>query len=256
MGDLIDCFGGKWLVTSVDIDKSICTTGTVELCRHTLRWQDTDGTIYEEYCVIDISDSISHDDGKTFSTINKEYKVSIPYNDGTKQFKLKKRFLMDSPGNEPSAYIITGFESCAPILAGDHLMTLYLERTEFNPKTDNAELMIADYFNPKDDNNPPEIELPIYTISYTGDPVIRVGGKKIFSANRIDESENINADIVPIWDVILPENLEGKINFTCEGNKITVLSVFDISVIGEEFLIVLSCGGEKVQQKVKVVTAY
>lgn len=37
-GDVVDVHNSKWLVTSVDQNKEVCTTGVIQLCNRELLW--------------------------------------------------------------------------------------------------------------------------------------------------------------------------------------------------------------------------
>ena len=117
-----------------------------------------------------------------------------------------------------------------------------MTQEQFNPATDNAELMIADYWSQSVE---PEIleteEIPTVSdleITYSGKPAVRAGGgyKKFTLKSRIDgKLVDCTEDVK--WSVdfsdIDPEKLETSII----GNVFRVKCKSDYSLISKTFIV-------------------
>ena len=117
-----------------------------------------------------------------------------------------------------------------------------MTQEQFNPATDNAELMIADYWA---QSVQPEIleteEIPTVSdleITYSGSPAVKAGGgyKKFALKSRIDGklvdyTEEVN------WSIDFPDGDLSKLETSVEGNVFRVKCKNDYSLIGKTFTI-------------------
>lgn len=126
------------------------------------------------------------------------------------------RFLISNNHINPIAWEVSKVEDTFP----DGVTFITLKQDLFNPKTDNKELMIADYYS----NPVPPTEEPSTGISYNGQAELKVGGSyKTFTyqGNFTDEM---------CWHVEgLPED---KICIDEDGNTIKIQVVKDYALIG------------------------
>lgn len=82
-----------------------------------------------------------------------KFLIFIPYNEETIKIDHGKRFLIDKNHNDPTAFEITQVDTISHNFDDDFAVIRWtLVESQFNPKTDNKELMIADYYKDENDN--------------------------------------------------------------------------------------------------------
>ena len=88
-----------WIVTNVNVIKSITVTALARRCNNVLRWTDQNGIIYEEPCIIDYK--IASPNNNTTDPITGEGTIHIFAQQNTKTNKIKEnqRFLFGNSNN-------------------------------------------------------------------------------------------------------------------------------------------------------------
>lgn len=82
-----------------------------------------------------------------------KFLMFIPYNEETIKIDHGKRFLIDKNQDNPTAFEITQVDTISHNFDDDFAVIRWtLVESQFNPKTDNKELMIADYYKDENDN--------------------------------------------------------------------------------------------------------
>lgn len=220
VGDMVDYAGEKWLVTDVDLKKQVLTTGTMYVCNYILKFQDNAGNVLSYPVVIDSKITPVLDDNKQVVTAEKKYSIQIVCDDITKHFIYDKRFLIDfGDVEQPEAYKITGRNIVHSTGNGGKL-TWTLTWCEFNPQTDNTDLMVADYVSPVETDN-------TLDINYLGNAEIVVGGAaKTFTAQTEEEVT---------WQIT---SLIDELQTTIDENQVTIKCPFDAKYIGMSVKIV------------------
>jgi hypothetical protein len=99
-----------WLVTNTEKIKNLAASCTVRRCNNVLRWTDTNGNIYQEYCVLDYDfggydDNIKKD---TPVTPGKSLSLYCQLNSKTKTILAGQRFIFGVNGGSWSAFYTLG----------------------------------------------------------------------------------------------------------------------------------------------------
>lgn len=173
-------------------------------------------------------------------TVENQEVMWLPTNDDTKTILYDTKFLKSSPGRYPPLiWKISKIEDTA--IEGISKFTMTQE--QFNPATDNAELMIADYWSQSVE---PEIleteETPTVSdleITYSGSPAVRAGGgyKKFSLKSRIDgKLVDCTEDVE--WRVDFPDGDLTKLETSVVDNVFRVKCKPDYSLIGKTFTII------------------
>jgi len=82
-----------------------------------------------------------------------KFLIFIPYNEETIKIDHGKRFLIDKNHNDPTAFEVTQVDTISHNFDDDFAVIRWtLVESQFNSKTDNKELMIADYYKSENDN--------------------------------------------------------------------------------------------------------
>lgn len=162
----------------------------------------------------------------------------LPTNDDTKTILYDTKFLKSSPGRYPALkWTITKIEDSAT----EGISKFTLAQTQFDPSTDNADLMIADYW---ESAVSPEIleteEAPTFSdleITYSGSPAVRAGGGyKKFNLKVRADGKLVDVTEEVEWSVDFGGN-EDKLVYTFSGGVFKVKCVNDYSLIGKTFTI-------------------
>ena len=82
-----------------------------------------------------------------------KFLMYIPYNEETIKIDHGKRFLIDKNHDNPTAFEVTQVDTISHNFDDDFAVIRWtLVESQFNPKTDNKELMIADYYKGENNN--------------------------------------------------------------------------------------------------------
>lgn len=174
----------------------------------------------------------------TMQTTENQEVFWVPTNDDTKTILYDTKMLKSSPGRYPPLrWTITKVEDTAT----EGISKFTLAQDFFNPATDNAELMIANYYESAVEPELPETEeVPTVSdleIAYSGSPAVKAGGgyKKFTLKSRIDGKLTDCADGME-WAIDFDGN-EDKLESISDGNIFKVKCINDYYLIGKTFTI-------------------
>lgn len=243
LGSKVDCFGLKWLVTDINYNQELKLSGKMQLCNYTLKWQDADGDIVEEECVVtrNKTSATGVDEGRVITVNDTRRNVFVQFNPKTASLKQGLRFFIDFEGlDNAKVYALTDLNRTTYIYNKRGFFDLVCTEDQVNLKTDRPDLMLADYVEPKTPT-PPSIGL--CKILYSGEPVVKAGGSpKTFTAAFYDSNNDTISSITPTWELILPTELHetDKVGILSQsGNEIRIGANGD-SNIGSVFTLKMS----------------
>lgn len=169
-GGLVDFAESKWLITEIDANDEVYTSGMMQRCNYLLKWLNKKGEIIEKWCIVEdgtkyligekTEDMMSIGDARIAITICKD-KDTIDLCRG-------KRFLVDDLDTDnPLAYQITKPNKLFNVYDGQGVFRFILNEVNMTDD-DNVELRIADYFNWKPDvqldNEHQDADIPLEEI--------------------------------------------------------------------------------------------
>lgn len=143
------CF---WIVTDRDSYNELYDKAKLTQCNHLLRWVDEDGSIKEQWCVVE--DGTMYTAGETESgdrvatTGNSRIILTVSRNPDTIKFNRQRRFLIDDQGVQNKL----AYELSKPVKVGtvwnddDHGVFTFVLQEVVSTKYDNMDLGIADYY--------------------------------------------------------------------------------------------------------------
>lgn len=205
-------------------------------CNWTFKWI-SDGVIHEQLGVLRMKLSYNSGIWADYRTVTPENQNQfiLPTNTDTQKINYNMRFLISDNQEHPIAWEVSKIEDTFP----PGIIFITLKQDLFNPKTDNKELMIADYY--KSSILPSEEKET--SITYNGKAELKVGGGyKIFSVEGIDDSFE--------WDISgIPED---KYEYITEGNEIKIKVVNDYNLIGSVITLSLLSEGEQVLSSIEI----
>ena len=179
----------------------------------------------------------------------------LPTNDDTKTILYDTKFLKSSPGRYPPLrWTITKIEDTAT----EGISKFTLAQDQFDPSKDNAELLIADYWESAVEPEVLEIEeTPMASdleITYSNSPAVKAGGgyKKFTLKQRVD-GKLIDASDDVEWRVDF-SGKEDKLERSVQNNILKVKCVNDYSLIGQTFTLTACSGHSEKSIVVEVIS--
>lgn len=247
MGSIVEWNGRHFIIFQTDTDYEVVQRGEMYECNIFIKWQNEKGEIIGRY---GWSENLSQFasgtvESRIMMSIQQVFHVLLPLDEETVKLRRDKRFLIDVLTKDPMAYVLTRRDvvsnnytvgdASEGIDYKDKLLSLALSETQLSEK-DNVELMIADYFEPKD--NTPLIN--DCRITYVGEPKVRVGGTgKVFNVEFFDNAGNV-VDATAKWVLVTTEEDEDKFTLTVDGNKATITVKNNTDLLGTQVKLIVS----------------
>lgn len=237
-GDLFDWAGGKWLIVSCDWDKEIYTYGKAQQCNYYMRWQNSDCDIIDKWAVI-LSAS-KYNNGEKYNNIiitgSNQLMAYLPLDNDTVKLKANTRVMLDFNIENPKVYAITRVDTvtmsydgvATPRYDGKGCVLLVMTEDEYNPDTDRIDLMLCDYKTANPITEPAQI-------LYTGNPEIRIGGKKTFKVENVQ---------VVDWELI---STSDEIKLAKNGNSCVLTCANNVNLVGTHVKIVALAEGQRTE---------
>ena len=229
-----------WLITHFD-DRTQFRQFSILKCLWIYKWvAKVDGKRVVHQCLAPPRNQNSYNSGTwldyTFQIVENQSIAIMPTNDDTRTISYDTKFLISEPGRYPP--IAWKISKIFNSFNGD-VTRFTMTQEQFNPATDNAELMIANYYESAVEPELPEIEeVPTVSdleITYSGSPAVRAGGgyKKFTLKTRVDgKLVDVSDDVE--WMVDFGGN-EDKLECSVQDNIFKVKCINDYSLIGKTF---------------------
>ena len=231
-----------WIITHLD-DRSQFRQFSILKCLHVYRWVSrVDGKrrVYE--CLGAPRNQSSYNSGVwldyTFQVPENQHIAILPTNNDTRTIGYDCRFLLSDPERRPAlAWQVSKIMSS---FNGD-ITKFTMTQEQFNPATDNVDLMIADYWESAVE---PEIfeteETPTvsaFEITYSNSPAVKAGGgyKKFTFKQRVD-GKLVDITEGVEWSIDFGGN-EDKLECSVQDNICKIKCKNDYSLIGNTFTI-------------------
>lgn len=179
----------------------------------------------------------------------------LPTNEDTRTITYDTRFLlMDPKRYPPLAYKVSKVQ---PMFHGD-VTRFTMTQEFFNADRDNAELMIADYYDAN--HNAPDEEIidvvaQTAIITFSGDPVIRSGGGfKAFTLKlvRYGQQEDVPEDAEIAWVCDIGEEYAGKFEIKTAGGTFYIKST-SYDTVGMTIPLSATIGDETATINIEVI---
>ena len=232
-----------WLIVHYD-DRSQFRQFSILKCLWTYKWVSrVDGKRVIHQCLAAPRNQSSYNSGVwldyTLQVVENQHIALMPTNDDSNTIVYDTKFLISNEGRYPP--IAWKISKVQPSLNGS-ITRFTMTQEQFNPATDNAELMIANYYENKVEPELPELE-EIPTVSEleivcSGSPAVRAGGgyKKFTLKARVN-GELVDATDDVEWSVDFPDGDLTKLETSVVDNIFRVKCLSDYSLIGKKFTI-------------------
>ena len=183
LGQLVDCFNGKWLITSVDAKTDFCTSGLITECNYTLKFQNQDYDIVSYPCVVLNASQYNSgiDENKTLTIGSNQFMMYLPLNSETIQLTYDRRLIVSNNTTKPIPYKVTRPDDVSKTNNGVGVLCLILSQDQLDLTKDRPDLGICSYVEK------PIIPIDSIPIKYNGDATIKIGNNfKTFTADTTD----------------------------------------------------------------------
>ena len=249
-----------WLIVHLD-DRTQFRQFSIVKCTWTYKWVSrVDGQRIVHQCLGAPRKQNSYNSGVwldyTTQTVENQEVLWLPTNEDTRTIVYDTKFLKSSPGRYPPLrWTITKIEDTAT----DGISRFTLAQDQFDPAKDNAELMIANYYESYVEPEITEIEeTPTFSdfeIVYSGKPAVRAGGgyKKFTLKERVDGKLVDPAGDVE-WTTDFPDGDRAKLECSAKDNTLRVKCFNDYSLIGKTFNIIATSAHSSKSIVVEVVS--
>ena len=213
--------GLYWICTEVMCKSGLYYDGKLTRCNNILKWQDENKHIFE-YPVFDIN-STQYNSGefgdKTMTLGSSQHLLTIVADENTIALNHGHRFFWDRNTVDPTVFKLTQNDTTA-VNYDRGIVKLTVTEDQYNPKTDSIENWLCDYF-----------KVSTVTITYSGNPTIRVGGTKTLN---VDTTETVT------WSV---ESDVGA-TITPNGNSVKVKCPNDMSFVDKAITVKATVGSD------------
>lgn len=231
-----------WLITHYD-DRMQFRQFSILKCLWIYKWvAKVDGKRVVHQCLAPPRNQNSYNSGTwldyTFQIVENQSIAIMPTNNDTRTIAYDTKFLISEPGRFPP--IAWKISKIFNSFNGD-ITRFTMTQEQFNPATDNAELMIADYYESAVEPEVLEAEetptVSDFEIVYSGKPAVRAGGgyKKFILKERID-GKLVDPDRGIEWSIDFQGN-EEKLQCSISDNIFKVKCTNDYSLIGKTFVV-------------------
>ena len=213
--------GLYWICTEVMCKSGLYYDGKLTRCNNILKWQDENKHIFE-YPVFDIN-STQYNSGefgdKTMTLGSSQHLLTVVADENTIALNHGHRFFWDRNTVDPTVFKLTQNDTTA-VNYDRGIVKLTVTEDQYNPKTDSIENWLCDYF-----------KVSTVTITYSGNPTIRVGGTKTLN---VDTTETVT------WSV------ESDVGATIipDGNAVKVKCPNDMSFVDKTITVKATVGSD------------
>ena len=212
--------GAIWLIITEPADNCIYDKCVLHQCNYIFKWQNANKDII--YCPASIENASQYNTGEEGNKIlmlgYNQLMAYVSLDDDTAVIDRNLRLFVDYNKVNPIPYKVTRPDTVAFSYGKNRVMCLVLTEDQYNPKTDSIENWLCDYF-----------KVSTVTITYSGNPTIRVGGTKTL---KVDTTETV------AWSV------ESDVGATImpDGNSVKVKCTNDINYVGKTITIKATVG--------------
>lgn len=210
-----------WIcIESFDRDEILCA-GKLVRCNYIMKWQDDDKKVFE-YPVFEIN-STQYNSGefgdKIMTLGSSQHLITCVADENTIALNNGQRFFWDRNTVNPTVFKLTQNDTTA-MNYDKGLVKITVTEDQYNPETDSIENWLCDYF-----------KVSTVTITYSGNPTIRVGGTKTLN---VDTTETVTWSVESDVDATITPN----------GNSAKVKCPNDMSFVDKTITVKATVGSD------------
>lgn len=154
IGDLIDCYGEKWIVTAKYAINTFQWKGKMQQCNHLLRFQNGTPDILERWIWFDSGVySTTEHQVPVGAVPDQQFKIYVQFDEDTRKIFVGKRLAIErwtDAKQKPIllCYRVTAPDSVSKSYGNGKLLMLKCRSDQYDPKSDNLDEMICDFVAP------------------------------------------------------------------------------------------------------------
>lgn len=216
--------GVIWLIMNRPANNGVYEKVVLYQCNYVARWQNENLKIVNKPFVVTNASQYNSgvkDYSKSITLGYNQLLIYTSLDDETLVLKRDKRMFLDHNTANPIVYELTRPDTVSFSYGDNRVMNLLFSESQYNPDTDNIDLMICDYKTKELPTEPIEI-------TYVGEPTIRCGGNaKTFS---VDCGKGFT------WELVLDDCQIGQVSIEDVGeNKCKIKCVNNLNLVGSLF---------------------
>lgn len=222
VGQYVEFSGATWLITQADRDSELYVDGKMTLAPNILRFQDSQGQIYSYPYFIEAATYSIDSSRNIVIQSSSARKIKTRLDNITRSFYIDKRFMGEAFNDIPQCWKVIDLDAERE----KGLLIVTLDKSEYNPQTDNKILGVAEYFEPKDRSEEGLCKITVY-----GNSEIKTGGSnKRFTVEFFDSNGQVIQETDIEWFLMCENNTDKYYKFTFDKNE-AFLSVEDKSFL-------------------------
>jgi hypothetical protein len=244
-GDYVLHSENTYLITEIDADDEVYTSGKMQLCNYILKWQNSTGTILSYPCIASTSSTAGISEGKIITVGDAIYTIKLPFDSNTLLINIDDRFIIDDLNVKiPQVYAVSKPNRTEFKFGDKGLIELTMKQSKYNDISDRKDLGVCNYIEPTENPNPPDGDTYAVIASDNEDNKVIVGYKdgttlspKFFKADKTE-----NSSIVSVWEFSLPVGLEEYIHLSYTGNNVNIYADDKFELYGITITVSVSDG--------------
>lgn len=225
-----------WLCLESALVGDIHYEGKLAKCNRLLKWQESNGNIYEIPIVN--RNASQYNNGETgtatITLASDQLFIYTQLNEHTVILDHGIKFFIDENKDNPTVYKLTRPDTIDYSYMGVGMMGMIVTECAYTPTKEELEYEVCGYHSPTNPSAPPiPGETTDLSVSISGNPKLKFGLPRTYTALFIDNEGNIVEDIEFEWRVIS----EFDVDYSCIDEKSIKLKVSDEQYIDSSFLL-------------------
>lgn len=245
--------GVVWLIDSEPSNNKFYEKAPLKLCNNQLRWQDPKTKKILEYwywCEDVTRYGTGLYEGNVVVTFDKQYVLHLPHDPNTNMLHDGMRFMLEKSGGIPLVYKLTKFDGITGNNQNVKILKITLSSTVYDDQVDNAELMIADYYERKPQDHVEHSEEYDCRIDFESDQIM-LSSSEEYKAVFFDKWKN-KVDVDFHWTITDNDFDVDKLKLSEDGDTVKISVKNDKSMIGKSFRLNVALSNDAVVASVEV----
>lgn len=235
--------GEYWLVTGRPGNNKVYEKAVLLLCQHYLKWQKDDGTVITRWANFTSASKYDVGEGGNYTMLLASNNFTVLFAGDADAWTIEgKRVFIDINPVPKRVFKVTRIDD---VLYNYHghggVLSVIVDRSEFNAETDNQELGICDYIAPVEPPvpvPPADIALDLHITCRGSYSIISGGNAKTFNCYAL-VSDGQQADMRALrWTVTTtPENADYISYEVVDTTSIKIRAAYNEKIIGTQIML-------------------
>lgn len=246
--------GDIWIIVSEPSNNKFYEKAILKICLNHLRWQDVETKEIFDYwywCEDITRYSSGTYLGNLIVKFDKQYHLIIPMDNHTRKLHDGMRFILEISDTTPLVFKLTKYDGITGNNKNIKLLNLSLTQTVYDEDRDNADLMIADYYEQKT-----VAEDLKCRIDYESDEIALSSFGEFSAVFKNESDENVETEFS--WKISDNDFDSENLILVYLNNKIKIIVKNNQDLVGKDFTLnVISDKGEIYASiKVKIIALW